>query len=174
MTTTCYVCKQVKPAEEMCTNRKCKPCMVVYRKAWYENNKERIKQQHEGYKRLNREKLKRANIAYRERNKEREKIRTAKYSKDYPERRAESEQRRRARKRGSQTIKLTKEMLDGRLAVFGWCCSYCGGKFEHWDHLKPLELGGPHILSNLRPSCARCNLCKGIIPPIEWLQRIKS
>lgn len=148
--------------------------MIAYKKVWYEANKERIKQQHEGYKKLNIERLRKASKLYSERNKEKGRLKVALWAKNNPERRAESEQRRRARKRGSQTIKLTKEMLDSRLAVFGWCCAYCGGKFEHWDHLKPLELGGPHILSNLRPSCAQCNLSKGAIPPLEWLRRIRS
>ena len=40
-------------------------------------------------------------------------------------------------------------------------CFYCGGKFEHIDHIVPRSAGGSELLENLVPSCRRCNLRKG-------------
>lgn len=62
--------------------------------------------------------------------------------------------------------------LRQRIAVFGGRCAYCGGPHEHIDHVKPLARGGPHCLSNLRPSCAKCNLKKNAKPALKWLARL--
>jgi len=64
--------------------------------------------------------------------------------------------------------------LDARLSVFGHRCAYCGGPFEMLDHLKPLANGGHHLLSNLRPSCRRCNGHKNAMGPTDWLQLLAS
>lgn len=40
-------------------------------------------------------------------------------------------------------------------------CWMCGGEWAEIEHVKPLALGGPHILANLRPSCGPCNRRKG-------------
>lgn len=47
------------------------------------------------------------------------------------------------------------------MSVFGNKCAYCGGKFEHIDHVIPMIKGGYHCLANLRPACKLCNLRKG-------------
>lgn len=73
---------------------------------------------------------------------------------------------RRARKRLSMHIRFTDEQLTLRMAMFPGCWM-CGGPFEHIEHVKPLAMGGPHILANLRPSCAPCNLSKGGRWPLE-------
>lgn len=39
-------------------------------------------------------------------------------------------------------------------------CVYCGGKYEHLDHIVPLSRGGEHSAHNLIASCAKCNLSK--------------
>ncbi|MBT2266408.1 HNH endonuclease [Rhodococcus erythropolis] len=47
----------------------------------------------------------------------------------------------------------------------------CGGPYQHLDHVKPLSAGGPHMLSNLRPSCADCNLSKGAKWPLPQKEK---
>jgi len=173
-TKKCYVCGIEKPIDEICLNKKCKSCMCEYKKRWYQANKSKIRKKQEVYREANKEHLRAADKLWRKNNKEKDRARTAKWAKDNPDRRAEAEQRRRARKRGSQVMRITPEMLKDRLLVFGNKCAYCGGPFEHWDHLKPLELQGPHILANLRPSCADCNISKGTMIPKEWLAICKS
>ncbi len=57
-------------------------------------------------------------------------------------------------------VEFTAADLELRMSMFGLACWLCGGPFEHIDHVKPLSLGGPHMLSNLRPSCQECNARK--------------
>lgn len=51
-------------------------------------------------------------------------------------------------------------------------CAYCGGPAEHEDHVVPLALGGPDSPLNKVWSCARCNLAKGALPPVEWIRKL--
>lgn len=80
----------------------------------------------------------------------------------------EGSRRRAAMKKGATIQRFTLEQLDARMSVFGHRCAYCGGPFEHVDHVKPLSKGGPHCLSNLRPACASCNLRKLAKHPRVW------
>lgn len=51
-------------------------------------------------------------------------------------------------------------------------CYVCGGPYEDSEHIIPLTLGGPDILSNMLPSCAECNRGVGgkhARPLREWL-----
>lgn len=57
-------------------------------------------------------------------------------------------------------VRITLEDLASRMAFFGNRCWMCLGPFEHIDHVKPLSKGGPHLLSNMRPSCRSCNQSK--------------
>ena len=172
-TKRCYVCGEMKPTEEICLNKKCKSCMREYKKLWYKTNKVEIREKQEVYRTVNKEHLRSADKLWRKNNKEKDRVRTAKWAKNNSEKRSEAEQRRRARKHGSQVVKITPEMLKARMEIFGGRCAYCGGPFEHWDHLKPLELQGPHILSNLRPSCAKCNIGKGAMHPRDWFRTFR-
>jgi 5-methylcytosine-specific restriction endonuclease McrA len=48
-------------------------------------------------------------------------------------------------------------------------CAYCDGPAEHLDHVVPLARGGAHVLGNLLPACADCNLEKSARDPYEFL-----
>lgn len=172
MTGRCYVCG--RDGVELCSNKKCKPCMSDYKKKWYAANKATIRKKQEEYRSANRSKLREADKIWRRDNKGKDAIRVSKWAKNHPEKRAESQRKRRARKTGSQILPITIDMLAMRLEVFGGRCAYCGGPFEHWDHFKPLELGGPHILANMRPSCISCNISKGCKHPIAWMAQFES
>lgn len=84
---------------------------------------------------------------------------------------AEHQRQRRASKLRTQVESISLSRLNERAAVFGHRCAYCRGPHEHWDHVIPLARGGRHILSNLRPSCASCNLHKSAAHPRRWLNR---
>ena len=48
------------------------------------------------------------------------------------------------------------------LAFYHYSCAYCAADhWDHQDHCKPLSRGGRHHISNVVPSCARCNYGKG-------------
>lgn len=68
--------------------------------------------------------------------------------------------RRKALLSGSAAVPFTRRQLEARMAYFGNRCWVCGGAFDEVDHVKPLAAGGPHVLSNLRPSCSTCNSIK--------------
>jgi 5-methylcytosine-specific restriction endonuclease McrA len=81
-----------------------------------------------------------------------------------PKRRAMQNARREALKRSGQATHIPMELLEAKLAYWGWRCSIkgptCTGDPEQWDHHKPLSKGGAHLLANLRPACPPCNLYK--------------
>lgn len=66
---------------------------------------------------------------------------------------------RRARKSSAGGF-ATAEQIRARVAFYGGVCAYCGGPFEHVDHVIALSRGGSNWPANLRPACARCNLRK--------------
>lgn len=53
-----------------------------------------------------------------------------------------------------------------RMQYFSWKCWICGAETNGIDHVKPIVVGGPHLLANLRPCCPSCNARKGGVWPI--------
>jgi 5-methylcytosine-specific restriction endonuclease McrA len=78
-----------------------------------------------------------------------------------PRRRSEQARRRNALKKSGVATFISLELLDGKLAYWGWRCWIngpgCTVDPEKWDHVKPLTKGGAHMLANLRPACGHCN-----------------
>lgn len=71
------------------------------------------------------------------------------------------QRRRRAAIANTKVSTFAVSDLQARIDYYGNKCWICRGPYEHLDHVKPLSKGGPHMLSNLRPSCAPCNHSKG-------------
>ena len=98
---------------------------------------------------------------YREKNR----AKIAEYQKKYQIQNAdlfnEYKRKRRALERDALYLGHTVEDLKMKLHYYGGKCWICReAEHEHWDHIKPLSKGGAHILANLRPSCAKCNVAK--------------
>jgi hypothetical protein len=60
------------------------------------------------------------------------------------------------------------------LDPFDLRCSYCGGPYHTWDHLRPLvtkckPTGFVTEIANLVPSCSPCNSSKGASPWKKWM-----
>lgn len=170
----CYVCKKEFPLEEMCKNRKCKLCMKEYKKTYYASHKKQYADCKKEHRVKHKESIQEKDKVYRSRYKERDGLKAKLWAENNRDRRNESQQRRRARIVGSMVVKVTPSMLKDRLWVFDNRCAYCDGPFQHWDHVKPLILGGPHILANLRPACGKCNDSKGHKSAKEWLDYVKK
>lgn len=49
-------------------------------------------------------------------------------------------------------------------------CFYCGGAWEHSEHVIPLAIGGPDTVENQVPACAKCNCGAGAKPKREWIK----
>lgn len=56
----------------------------------------------------------------------------------------------------------TTEQVQARMAYYGYRCIYCGGPFEHVEHMIPLSRGGTNWPANLAPSCGDCNWSKNV------------
>lgn len=84
------------------------------------------------------------------------------FRKANPEKRLEYGRRRRARMRASAVGKkvITPEQLAAKRAYWGDRCWMCHGPAGAWDHVKPINRQGAHILANLRPACLPCNTRK--------------
>ena len=73
------------------------------------------------------------------------------------------------------TVEEIEEVL-GILGLdpFDLRCSYCGGSWHTWDHLRPLvtkckPTGYVTEIANLVPSCTPCNSSKGASPWKNWM-----
>lgn len=80
----------------------------------------------------------------------------------------------RARLKSMRLHPVSRADLEMRVSVFGDVCAYCGAPWTHLDHVKPIALGGPHCLSNLRPACAPCNRRKSSKPHRQWFSELKG
>lgn len=101
--------------------------------------------------------------------------RAAAFRKANPQRRREYDRRRRAKMRASAVGKkvITPEQLAAKRAYWGNRCWMCGGEATAWDHVKPINKQGAHILANLRPACLPCNAIKSDRWPLaEVLARV--
>ena len=82
--------------------------------------------------------------------------------------------KKRAKRAGAQLHQFMASELELRMSVFGFACAYCGGPFQDVDHVKPLSRGGPHCLSNLRPSCEPCNSRKHAKDHKSWFASLRK
>lgn len=62
----------------------------------------------------------------------------------------------------------TPDQIAARVEFFGRRCAYCGGPFEHVDHVIPISRGGSNWPANLRPACQPCNRSKWNKLLSEW------
>ena len=150
-------------------------------RAYYLANRDRIRRQQKQYNQenlaakkardaeyraANREKIRAYQIAYSEANREKARREAKKWMRNNPERVAEIQRRRRARKRGSVIGPVDVE------ALWTGSCGICNEPMDRtlpWphprspsiDHIVPLARGGAHVQDNLRWTCLVCNLRKG-------------
>ena len=160
-----------------------------YNQSYRKENKERLKEYDQSYRKENKERIREIKRQWRAENpekvrdqKRREYLknkqdyldRAAKWRAENPEKKRLNDQKRRARKLENGCENFTKEQLKEHWVQEGIDpkrCYYCEeAPFEHIDHYVPLAKGGPHFMSNLRPSCASCNTSKSDRDPKEWMK----
>ena len=80
------------------------------------------------------------------------------------------QQRRRAKIKNCQINDFKSSDWEIILYEFEGRCAYCGDESEtlHQEHVKPLHNGGNNTLSNVVPSCPRCNHSKGTKDVADW------
>lgn len=133
-------------------------------RAYVRANPEKVAERKRRYNAENAERIAKTKAQYRRDHAAENREYFAKYRLDNPDVMRMHNQLRRARLRATLVIEVAAHQLSEKLSLFGGLCVYCGGDLStlgiHWDHWKPLSKGGPHMLSNLYPSCPSCNLSK--------------
>lgn len=160
-------------------SKTCKECQIQY----YQNNKDRITNSNLRSQRKyklknnlrkitwaikNKYKVRKTTQEYYKRNMAKITAYNKKWAKDNVLAKRNQGHRYRVKKRSNTIQKFTKLQLEQRMSVFGFKCAYCGGNFDHIDHVKPISKGGYHCLSNLRPACKKCNQEKHNKSLQEW------
>lgn len=140
----------------------------AYRKIYREENKHHIKKELKKYYCENKNKLNKNAIIYRNANKEKLALSVKRYRESEHGKAVMRLNSLKRRASGSlSTRELSKLIKDSDNK-----CFYCrqdipSGKL-HIDHYMPIKLGGKTTLSNLRVSCANCNLRKGCKHPSKF------
>lgn len=153
----------------------CRDCEKVQKRAYYETNRERLlaetrrqnalnpeknRRKAREWQRLNRDRASTRQRAWRDVNADLVRQWGQSFARRHPDRVRTNTAKQRARRRGAATIPFTAAQLAQRMSMFAGCWM-CGGPREAIDHVKPLNKGGTHCLSNLRISCSHCNTSKG-------------
>jgi 5-methylcytosine-specific restriction endonuclease McrA len=149
------------PDKQKASNRRCyesrKEEIKARSRKWYADNKERGRKARKEWSAKNADKM---TTYFREYYEAHKRDRQA-YWRENRDRLLPSikaaQHRRRARERQVLAIPFTVQQLESRLSVWGHRCWMCGKPGEHVDHVIAIARGGPHVLANLRPACARCN-----------------
>lgn len=154
----CVTCIQVRSAAWKQANPEKRRARAA---AWYEAHHEELLARSAAWRQANPEKHRAHVAAWQQANPEKARAHKAAWRKANPEKVRDCRHRRRARKSNAPTVTFTQAELDAHLDRLGRKCVYCDGPYEHWDHVRPLALGGEHSLANLVPACLKCNLSKG-------------
>ena len=80
------------------------------------------------------------------------------------------QQRRRAKLNNCQINDFKSSDWAIILDEFEWRCAYCGEESGtlHQEHVNPIHHGGNNTISNIVPSCPRCNRSKGTKDVADW------
>jgi hypothetical protein len=71
------------------------------------------------------------------------------------------------------TGKDYRSWVERQKKVCYWCEAECCKNF-HVDHVMPMALGGRHEAWNLSISCPRCNMLKGAMHPLDWIEKLRA
>lgn len=106
---------------------------------------------------------------YRLNNLDKESAYGKKWRSENKDKKREEKYRRKARELNANHGCVTAEKIAEVVLLNNGVCVYCGGTYEHIDHIVPLGRGGVNCIENLAPSCAKCNLSKGPKLLENWL-----
>ncbi len=182
---TCSVCGEEKPLSEFYPRgnggfyARCKACeRKAQDEARFADPEKRKEQKRESYLR-NLEHVRTYNRKYYEEHSDEIAKRVKDWRTENPDRHREThaltEQRRRSRKKGTQST-LTKTEWNAVKAFFsdeeGCFCAYCGVHTSALtqDHVIPLSKGGDHSAHNIVPACRTCNTRKATKDIWDWYE----
>lgn len=170
----CRKCGQDKPRTEfwrasenwdgLCTT--CKSCMSATNEVWRSKNQGRVSETSARYWIANKERLAEYDKVRRAQNRDAKSASDAAWRERNAERVSWYNKLNLSRMRAQWGIEFTVEQLIQRMDYFGRKCWICGVGTSGVDHVKPIIMGGPHLLANLRPCCRSCNSRKGGVWPV--------
>lgn len=132
---------------------------VRAQKRQYEQaNRERAAERSRRFRRLRADYVAEPKREYYEEHSEQIRKRVAAWRrKNIHKKRAGNARRRAAERAAAGADYTTAEHIVWRWAMWGGRCWICGNTAEATDHVFPLNAGGSHWPSNLRPVCRSCN-----------------
>lgn len=178
----CSTCHEAKPVSEYSFNArsrgelnpKCKACVNDHSRNYASQHREQVRAAKKKYRDADLARHKTQQQKWADANREQMRVAHRRWKAEHPDEvRAQNRlymSKRKARVRAATIVPFTSEQLAQRMSMFVGCWIQgegCTGVYEHTDHVKPLAAGGAHCLSNLRPSCQRCNDSKGAKWPFE-------
>ena len=156
----------------------CKECQLKKQNEYHWNNRDKILERKRAYNARVKEKYKTYFKDYYKDNKQKIINRVNRWKKDNPEKfniqRITTEQRRRARKRklennfSKNDWEICKDYFRDNNGVLR--CAYCGKELKRatQEHFIPISKGGNYIKSNILPVCLSCNSSKKDKDFEEW------
>lgn len=145
-----------------------------YLKTWRAENPEKVKAAKQRHYKKYAARIYANILAWNKANPEATRRHRKLYKSRYPEKVSARDARRRARKVQAEGSYTAAEFV-AKLKLYKRHCHWCTKKIEgrpHADHLIALAIGGSNDISNIVPSCARCNLSKGAKLPHEFMGRL--
>lgn len=155
----------------------------VYKKEYYQKNRDVILKKIKAYADKNCEKIAADNKRWREVNKESLKIKASEYYEANKEakNKYKSEWAKKNRHRCNENYRrriLMEKQLPSTLTKYQWeeikkyfngACAYCGRKSPLTvDHVLPVTKGGELSINNVVPACKSCNSSKATHTLMEW------
>lgn len=113
------------------------------------------------------------NKAYRERNREKVRASGKTWKMANKDKVTEVAAQRRARIAGAGG-RLPRGTIKRLMEIQKHKCAYCHcdiTKERHLDHIIPLSKGGKHEFTNVQLLCPQCNLQKGAMHPVDFMQQ---
>lgn len=136
---------------------------VMYDKAYRQKRKLELAASSKAYRQVHKEEVIERKKVYYQAHKIECTARVKAYQLAHPDKKTDYHARRRARKLGATTDKVSRASVYDR---DGGKCHICGKKVDpkHWhlDHIIPLARGGEHSYRNVAVSCPKCNMRKHI------------
>lgn len=170
----CKDCRNQRVRQQKQASPELAAAMKAYQDAYREAHREKARATTARYRTENPERVRAVLEQYRtdpaNRQVARERARAFRIAN--PDRRSVYEKSRRARKMSLAVGVITPALLAQKLAYWGYKCWICGGKPDTWDHVKPLNKKGYHMLANLRPACRRDNTRKSDMWPYAKVLRV--
>lgn len=133
---------------------------TAYKKAWYEQNREKCLQNKREYYLENKEKIKSYQKEWRENHSDKKKEMDRSWKDRHPVERRLQTHTRRARVKLNGVSRFKKEQISNCSSrLCGICSEYIENNF-HIDHIIPISKGGSHTIENVQLTHPFCNLSK--------------